>query len=170
MRKNITTTGFTIIELLIVIAIIAILAVAVIIAINPGAQFRQARNATRNKHINSIEKAILSYQIYNQGEYPPCIPDYPETASLSTCTELTPNYLSSLPEDPQEEDYRVGFRDPFSKHLRVYSEAEEHLTNKTFICGKDPIYYEGQIYQTIKVGSQCWMAENLNVGVCVDCE
>ncbi len=28
----------------------------------------------------------------------------------------------------------------------------------------DPVYYEGKIYQTIIIGSQCWMTENLKVG------
>ncbi len=169
MQRNNTSKGFTLIELLIVIGIIAILAVAVIIAINPGEQFRQARNATRDIHIDSVGKAILSYQIYYGGNYPSCIPDYPATTNLSNCSELSPNFLSALPTDPQDENYKVGYRDPQHTRLRVYSEASEYLENKTHVCG-NPIYYEGQIYQTIRVGSQCWMAENINVGLCLDCE
>ncbi len=34
-------------------------------------------------------------------------------------------------------------------------------------CG-DPILYEGQYYSTVEIGSQCWFAENLNVGTRVD--
>jgi prepilin-type N-terminal cleavage/methylation domain-containing protein len=66
-NNQISTTGFTLIELLIVIGIIAILAAAVIIAINPGQQFASARDRTRESHINTLQKALFSYQIDNLG-------------------------------------------------------------------------------------------------------
>lgn len=36
--------------------------------------------------------------------------------------------------------------------------------NGTFSCG-DQLNYEGQSYATVQIGNQCWMAENLNIGV-----
>ena len=36
-----------------------------------------------------------------------------------------------------------------------------------FTCG-DLFYYEGQWYSTVQIGSQCWFAENLNVGTRID--
>lgn len=35
-----------------------------------------------------------------------------------------------------------------------------------FVCGQ-PLVYEGQSYNTIQIGNQCWMAQNLNVGTMV---
>ena len=61
--------GFTLIELLIVIGIIAILAAAVIVAINPGQQFAQARDGARESHINTLYNALISYQISSGGNW-----------------------------------------------------------------------------------------------------
>ena len=101
-KKN---RGFTIIELLIVIGIIAILAAAVIIAINPGRQFEQARNATRWSHMNSIVNATYSYTIAEGGTFPGCIGGENEDSFVdaSECSgELVDGgYMSSIPQDPQ---------------------------------------------------------------------
>ena len=67
MIKRNKNKGFTLIELLIVIGIIAILAAAVIVAINPGRQFAQARNSTRKSHISALYNAILSYRTTQGG-------------------------------------------------------------------------------------------------------
>lgn len=34
----------------------------------------------------------------------------------------------------------------------------------TFQCGTTTIDYSGQVYNSVKIGDQCWMKENLNVG------
>ena len=64
--------SFTLIELLIVIAIIAILAVGIIILIIPGERLAQARDATRASHLHALETALYLYVVDN-GEYPPGI-------------------------------------------------------------------------------------------------
>jgi len=33
-----------------------------------------------------------------------------------------------------------------------------------FICGFDTVLYEGYEYGTVRIGRQCWLSENLNVG------
>ena len=94
--------GFTLIELLIVIGIIAILAAAVIIAINPGRQFEQARNATRWSHMNSIVNAVYSYTISEGGTFPTCISGSEDSfVHAAECSTDLADYMSSIPEDPQ---------------------------------------------------------------------
>ncbi len=98
--------GFTLIELLIVIGIIAILAAAVIIAINPGQQFKQARNATRWSHINSVVNATYSYVISSGGSFPDCgsTPGLVAEGSLidvSLCSTDLSDHIGELPKDPQ---------------------------------------------------------------------
>lgn len=75
-----TQKGFTLIEILIVIGIIAILAAVVIVAINPGRQFAQARNSQRSSNVNTILNAINQYGVENKGALPASI--------TSTATEI----------------------------------------------------------------------------------
>ncbi|MEA2092657.1 MAG: prepilin-type N-terminal cleavage/methylation domain-containing protein [Patescibacteria group bacterium] len=98
--KKTNQKGFTLIELLIVIGIIAILAAAVIIAINPGRQFEQAREATRWSHVNSVANAVYSYAIDNGGNFPDCI-TAGETDISGCSSYLVDTYMAALPTDPQ---------------------------------------------------------------------
>ncbi len=106
--------GFTLIELLIVIGIIAILAAAVVLAINPGRQFAAARDATRDRHLNSLSAAFLAYRADNMGSLEnlnlPGISleicnlnkvEASECGNLVDLSDIAPGYISSLPVDPQ---------------------------------------------------------------------
>ena len=53
--------GFTLVELLIVIAILAILAAAVVIVINPGEMLAQARDSQRMNDMSTLKSAINVY-------------------------------------------------------------------------------------------------------------
>ena len=94
--------GFTLIELLIVIGIIAILASAVIVAINPGQQFEQARNSTRRSHLSTVASAMYSYSVTEQGNFPPCVTD--TWSNVTDCTELTTDFINQFPDPPQDEE------------------------------------------------------------------
>lgn len=84
MRKNIS--GFTIVELLIVIVVIAILAAISVVAYN-GIQSR-ARDSARIQKIKDISKALELYKIDNN-QYPP-IQD--GRGQESTCGSQTENW------------------------------------------------------------------------------
>lgn len=58
-RKN--TRGFTLLELLIVIAIIAILSVALILVINPAETLRKSRDAQRISDLSALKTAYGLY-------------------------------------------------------------------------------------------------------------
>ena len=53
--------GFSLIEILVVVALIVILATITIVAINPGKNFRDTRNAQRSADVNAILSAVSQY-------------------------------------------------------------------------------------------------------------
>lgn len=127
--KNAANTGFTLIEILVVIGLIALLAAIVIVAINPARQFAQGRNTQRTSNINAIlnvyGQRIADHKGLFHGDTatdPNCTVDIPIAAvdeanaadicgggSVVTCPSgnfdirkcAVPDYIAELPVDPK---------------------------------------------------------------------
>lgn len=81
MHKKITNKGFTLLEVLLVVAAIAILAGIAIFAINPGKQLAEMRNGKREADLSLIVSALYQYAIDNGGN----LPDDLRTQADSDC-------------------------------------------------------------------------------------
>ena len=68
MKK--TLKGFTLIELIIVIAVIALLAAATFVAINPAKRVGDANNSRRWSDVTAIADAYSAYLADNSGAHP----------------------------------------------------------------------------------------------------
>ena len=102
--------GFTLIEILIVIAIIAILAAIVLVSINPAKRFQDARNSQRLANVESILSAIQQDIVDHKGITTCTInstvgyiksPSSPVVASDMDLASCLSSYLAILPVDPQ---------------------------------------------------------------------
>jgi prepilin-type N-terminal cleavage/methylation domain-containing protein len=58
---KVTSRGFTLVELLIVIAILAVLSVTVVLVLNPAELLRQSRDSTRLSDLDSINRSIALF-------------------------------------------------------------------------------------------------------------
>ncbi|MEO6728681.1 MAG: prepilin-type N-terminal cleavage/methylation domain-containing protein [Candidatus Dojkabacteria bacterium] len=109
MEKTNLRSAFTLIEVLVVVALVAILASITFIAINPAKNFSDARNAQRSSDVSEILSAITQYT----SESGHAISDF---ANVSTCatttaigttagfvnlsTLLVDSYIVGIPTDP----------------------------------------------------------------------
>lgn len=118
-QKKCFRKGFTLLEILLVVAAIAILAGIVIVAINPVKQMGETRNAQRHSDVTTILNAVYQYMI-DSGEIPSDISVSADCNTFSTneicksgistslCSNFTDlnvltknqKYLVELPEDP----------------------------------------------------------------------
>lgn len=111
MKKITNQKRFTLIEILLVVALIAILAGIVILAVNPKRQLGSGKNSQRSADVNTILNATYQYSLDNAGNIPASITttstEICKTGAVS-CTGLidlsvltaSEKYLTTLPTDP----------------------------------------------------------------------
>ncbi len=143
--KSFSENGFTLIELMLVVAIIGITAALIIFYINPVQQFASARNTQRSSDLATILSAVSQNMADNKGTFncsSGAIPTSSEKmASSGTSTYnivpcLVPNYLPILPHDPSAggahyagtADYDAGYaivQDATSGRITVNAPSAE---------------------------------------------
>lgn len=106
--------GFSLIEILIVVALIIILATITIVAINPGKNFRDTRNAQRSADVSQILNAITQYTSEEGNTLPAGITacdanDWTVGTTIGTTNYnltflVTQDYIVAIPVDPSEGD------------------------------------------------------------------
>jgi len=124
MAKAKNFKGFTLIEILVVVALIAILTAITFIAINPAKNFQDTRNAQRSSDVSQILNAVTQYTS-EQGQ---AIGDFTANVAIPLCTSsrapigpttcatcvvleglLVDEYIVGIPQDPTDTNTADGY-------------------------------------------------------------
>jgi type IV pilus assembly protein PilA len=120
LRKIKKLSGFTLLELLLVMGILGVLASVLTVAINPGRQFAKARDVQRESDLQVIVATIFQYASEHSGSLPdtdgdPDTSDFPTSMTCigtdascfdlagagDTGDEIVPVYMVEFPKDPK---------------------------------------------------------------------
>lgn len=135
LRRIVRAPAFTLIELILVIAIIGVIAAIVIVAINPNKQLSRAQDIRVQSEANQLEKALSQFVI-DKGKPPDSTAKYdsptgkpmpicsPDATDKTVCVDLSPlvtTYIAALPVYPKEPCPGVTgyatYRDKMGPHI-----------------------------------------------------
>ena len=179
--------AFTLIELLVVIAIIGILATISVIALQNARA--KSRDAKRAGDIKQVQTALELF--FNDNNRYPTATEWESGQIYSTSTAGTSTYLQVIPSAPTPNDGSCTTNQNTIRYSPAPDGSSYSIslclgnTTGTLIsgpkcltpggiidrdcsCGDDIVdSRDSQVYPTVKIGGQCWLAKNINIGTLV---
>lgn len=124
------SSAFTLVELVVVIAIISILAGSVLTVINPASKRQDARDAVRKSDLAVISSAIENYyadnNIYPNANTLDCLYDILDgpVSSFGGCPNGPKVYLNTKPADPSSGTSKYCYTNPTQQRFNLCAKLE----------------------------------------------
>lgn len=143
MYKQNINLGFTLMELIITIAVIGILAGGVLVVINPIAQIQKTRDAQRKNDLAQIQRALEQYYQDN-GQYPPSSTTSPQYRIVNSGVtaewgsgDFSP-YITKLPQDPVSGKSYVYYAPVGYQYYFLYASLDRATDPQVCTGGANP--------------------------------
>lgn len=140
MKRNTNNKGFTLVELVIVMAVIALILSVVIPNLRGMQQEGQLTKA--ESELQTLKTAVTSYWRNNNNTYPSDI--------TTTLTGATPNIISNVLPDPWVTDsanntygYKTGSDATFGDYFIIYTKGPIADSDPTFDSATQRVSYSG---------------------------
>ncbi|MBP9758446.1 prepilin-type N-terminal cleavage/methylation domain-containing protein [Candidatus Dojkabacteria bacterium] len=140
--------AFTLLELLLVIAIISVLAGIIIFALKPADRINSANNSKAVAHVKDLEKALKTYTLDNEGNVPAGLSTISQSGIYDICkygettgcvnldSLIASRHLGNIPVDTRNvTTFTTGYKVDYNtttKNLSVY--AKETYDQKIKYC------------------------------------
>ncbi len=122
--------GFTILQMILTVALIAILASIVFIAINPGKNFAETRNEQRASDLKSLTNGLQQYTVNNQGQSFPGMDNNLRIIGTATTGCAMACTIVNAQGDPVN-DYSYTANTASAFNAGTYSNTTFNTTNQT---------------------------------------
>lgn len=125
IRYKLNHKGFTLVEVLITIAILSILTVGVLTLINPVGEVKKGLDAKRKSDLAQIQR-LLELYYHDNGEYPPSLP----------FGESWDTYSKKLPNDPSPPKKYAYGSSTDRQFYYLYASLDQGISDKS-VCKSD---------------------------------
>ena len=137
-QKISANSGFTLVEMLVVLGLIALLSSIVLIAVNPSRQFKLGRDSERSAHLTALLNAIGQDMAENKGQFmcgtstkalPTVSTQISSTVGdfdLASC--IVPLYLANMPYDPNGSSTYFTTTSNYRTGYSIMQDANAHIT------------------------------------------
>ncbi len=155
------SSGFTLIEVLVTLALIGVMATGIIVMVNPLAQIQKAKDTNRKSDLSQIQKALETYY-QDIGKYPSSTVDYKikglDGNSVVWGSSWQP-YMATLPKDPSSsKNYVYNSTSPDGQTYYIYASLDRGANDSQACNG-------GAKCNGVPSGAGCGTGATCNYGV-----